>query len=89
MGEKENRKGEKGLAQGFPTAWFKWGWLVAGLVLAGIGGGIKILSVMKDPQLFEYIFFSGVPYVMMISGLVLVIVAIGQHLIFGAETEPE
>jgi hypothetical protein len=58
-----------------------------GLALALIGGAIKIPLVLRDPQLFEYIFFSGIAYVALICGLVLVVLGIGQRLLFGPEQD--
>ena len=50
--------------------------------LAIIGGGWKIYDVLTLPPVFEYVFFAGAPYVLMVAGLALVIFALGHDILF-------
>ena len=61
----------------------QWIWLLVGAVMALTGGGIKVYDIMTSPAVFEYVFFSGASYVLMIAGFVLVVIALGYEALFG------
>ena len=71
------------------TPWLKWIWLLAGSLMALVGGTIKLRAVLLHPDLFEHVFFAGASYILLISGLVVIVVSIGYDLIFSSEDSKE
>jgi len=80
---RNNQTIDNGTARGGADEFSAYPWLVIGVVMAGVGGTIKAVAVVKLPELFEYLFFSGPAYVLMASGLLIVVLAIGHGLLFG------
>jgi hypothetical protein len=64
----------------------RWVWLAAGAVLTAGAALDKFTEIRKAPDLFESLFFSGFSYLLLISGLVVLIVAVGYPLVFGPES---
>jgi hypothetical protein len=62
----------------------QWLWLLLGAVLAIIGGAEKARDVYMSPAVFQYVFFSGFSYILLVAGLVMVVLGLGYDLIFGA-----
>ena len=67
--------------------WLRWLCLGAGLVMALVGGSVKLKAVLETPELFEYVFFSGASYLALVCGLVLIVISLGYQLFFGPDEE--
>jgi len=65
----------------------QWVWLGLGVVMAVVGGSLKARDVMLSPAVFEYVFFTGFSYILMVAGLALTIIALGYDLVFGSGGE--
>jgi hypothetical protein len=65
----------------------QWVWLGLGVVMAVVGGSLKARDVLMSPAVFQYVFFSGFYYILMVAGLVLTIIALGYDLVFGSGGE--
>lgn len=50
--------------------------------MAGSGFAVKFWEVLQSPGLFQFVFFSGSAYILMICGLTLLIIALGHELLF-------
>ena len=60
----------------------QWGWLDLGFLMAALGSVLKIKDVAETPGLFQFVFFSGPAYILMICGFTLMILALGYDLLF-------
>lgn len=67
----------------------QWVWLGLGALMAVIGGIIKAHDIMTSQAVFEFSFFSGAAYILLIAGLVLVILALGHDLLFAADGDDD
>ncbi|HUT53464.1 MAG TPA: hypothetical protein VM658_08740 [bacterium] len=85
MGENEQKPGTEGSAASIDA--MQWVWLGLGAVMAVVGGSLKARDVMVSPAVFEYVFFSGSSYILMVAGLALTIIALGYDLVFGSGGE--
>ena len=65
-----------------------WIWVAVGAAMALIGGGLKADEVMKSPGVFEFVFFSGADYVLLIAGLSLLIAGLCSDLLFSGSSDP-
>jgi hypothetical protein len=77
--EKKNSSGRAAEGQSPKT---QWAWLAAGILMTIIGGALKIYDIYTSPAVFEYVFFSGASYILLVAGLVLVILALSYDLLF-------
>ncbi len=85
MKDKTDIEEQDGFSVAGLSAWLKWIWLLTGSLMALVGGTIKLRAVLANPDLFEHVFFAGASYILLISGLVIIIVSIGYDLIFCPE----
>lgn len=60
----------------------QWVWLGLGIVMALSGGVLKYLDVAGQAGAFEFVFFRGPDYILLITGLALVILSLGHDLLF-------
>ena len=60
----------------------QWAFLGLGFLMAGSGAAVKFWEVLQSPGLFQFVFFSGSAYILMICGLTLMIIALGHELLF-------
>ncbi|MFO8058351.1 MAG: hypothetical protein R6V10_13755 [bacterium] len=59
-----------------------WVWLGLGIVMTLCGGLLKYVDVAGQSGAFDFVFFRGADYILLIAGLVLVILSLGHDLLF-------
>jgi hypothetical protein len=79
----DNKAGKEAWAQEAA----RWAWLAIGALMALGAGVYKFMLIRPAPDMFESLFFSGFSYIILVSGLVVVIVSVGYPLVFGSEAE--
>lgn len=63
----------------------RWFWLTEGVALSVVAGWFKVQNVQNLPGVFEYAFFSGISYIFLVAGLMLMIIGLCEELLFGGE----
>lgn len=84
MSEYEKRKD---VASGSLASSMQWAWMALGVAMTLAGAIVKYQDVSQNPGLFEFVFFHGAGYILLVSGLVVLIVSIGHNLLFGPGDE--
>jgi len=65
----------------------QWVWIGLGFVLTSMGAILKAVEISQSQAVFEYVFFSGWTYVLLIAGAAVFIVSLGSELVFGPARE--
>ncbi len=67
----------------------QWIWTGLGAIMAVWGGVLKLIEVFGQAGAFEFVFFRGADYILLIAGLALVILSLGHDLLFGAQPDTD
>jgi|GEM_PF-6719199 len=60
----------------------QWVWLGLGAVMVMTGGILKAVDVAGQSGAFEFVFFRGADYILLVLGLSLVILSLGHDHLF-------
>ena len=63
--------------------------LALGIIMALVGGVIKAMAVAREPEIASFVFFSGLDYLVLCAGLLLVVISVGYDRLFGPERRDE
>lgn len=64
----------------------QWIWMGLGIAMAAAGGVLKLFDMSAPAVVFEWHFFAGWDYILLATGMLLVIISLGHDILFD---EPE
>jgi hypothetical protein len=60
----------------------QWVFLLTGMVFSFSGGALKYFEIQNSEGVFQFVFFHGGSYIVMVLGILLIIISLGYDLIF-------
>ena len=60
----------------------QWVFLVMGIIFSFSGGALKLSEIKNSEGIFQFVFFNGGSYILMVLGIILIIISLGYDILF-------
>ncbi len=87
MGNQNNNKEEAASGGNEGQNIMQWVFLIAGIIFSFSVGALKLFEIKNSEGVFQFVFFHGGSYIVMVLGITLIIISLGYDLLFESDDQ--